>query len=126
MLSLAHVKTYRQSQHHTQQQRAKTTPRRKHAFVSARRGRQPSLLFARASIALLQSPKFQFHGKRFDSLTTNVLLRLAPTIKMREHEIEVQVRLKTLGNVADKLREYLEVETAPDDLLERGGPSPRS
>ena len=52
-------------------------------------------------------------------MTTNVLLRLAPTIKMREHEIEVQVRLKTLGNVADKLREYLEVETAPDDLLER-------
>ena len=39
---------------------------------------------------------------------------------MREHEIEVQVRLKTLDNVADKLREYLEVETAPDDLLERG------
>ena len=39
---------------------------------------------------------------------------------MREREIEVQVRLKTLDNVADKLREYLEVETAPDDLLERG------
>ena len=39
---------------------------------------------------------------------------------MREREIEVQVRRKTLENVADKLCEYLEVETAPDDPVERG------